>query len=375
MTSPAALAGWGGRGGGTRRRQRQRHPCIASSTLQRSLLGLPWIRLQISTDVVHQPIIAQFRRIACTHPCARHPPATRPPLPFTAELLEQRANAPHWGSQALGEAVQAARVVLEEQQAAVPGAAALADTLREAQSALSEAAARLSALPDQASGADLAAAQGEVAAQLQRVSAAAQAAAASLALPGPGDAATSLYDLGAAEFGGYSLQSLAALTAGVAALVALSVPRSDGDDGPPGSSSGSGGGGGGSSRAGSGGGGPDMLPSSWDPEVVAAYYERRPVEVARRVAEVASEAAAYGAALLADMAAGGQRVACWQGAHACLLAACVLALCARVLAGIRLESADRASHPHPEPGRPPSHPPPLWQARWMPTRSSGRTRR
>ncbi|KAI7839911.1 hypothetical protein COHA_006391 [Chlorella ohadii] len=111
--------------------------------------------------------------------------------------------------------------------------------------------------------------------------------------------------LAAAQFGGYSLQTLAAVTSGVAALVALSVPRSDDEDGPPGSggSGGSGGGTGPSSRA-SSSGGPDVLPSSWDAEAVAAYYRRRPVEVARRVAQVASEAAAYGAALLADMAAG-----------------------------------------------------------------------
>ncbi|PRW59939.1 eyespot assembly ABC1 kinase family [Chlorella sorokiniana] len=234
-----------------------------------------------------------------------------------AELLEQRATAPHWGSRVLGEAVEAARAALGEQQAAVPGLGALADTLQQAQSALSDAAAQLSALPDQASSTDLAAAQEQVAAQLQRVSAAAQAAASSLqsaaspqSLPGPGDAATSLAsqmpgqlgDVAAVQFGGYSLQTLATVTAGVAALVALSVPRSDDDSGPPGSSSG-GSGGGTSGRAG-GSGRPDVLPSSWDGEAVAAYYRRRPVEVARRVAEVASEAAAYGAALLADMAAG-----------------------------------------------------------------------
>lgn len=241
---------------------------------------------------------------------AHRPPATIP----TAELLEQRATAPHWGSRVLGEAVEAARAALDEQQAAVPGLGALADTLQQAQSALSDAAAQLSALPDQASNAELAAAQEQVVSQLQRVSAAAQAAAASLqGLPGPGDAATSLAsqlpgqlgDLATAQFGGYSLQTLAGVTAGVAALVALSVPRSDDNDGPPSSGGSGGSSGGGSGRAG-GGGRPDVLPSSWDAEAVAAYYRRRPVEVARRVAAVASEAAAYGAALLSDMAAGGR---------------------------------------------------------------------
>ncbi len=241
------------------------------------------------------------------------------------ELLEQRATAPHWGSKVLGEAVEAARAALGEQQAAVPGLGALADTLQQAQWSLSDAAAQLSALPDQASGADLSAAQEQVASQLQRVSAAAQAAAAALqGLPGPGDVATSMASqlpgemssLAAAQFGGYSLQTLAAVTSGVAALVALSVPRSDDEDGPPGSggSGGSGGGTGPSSRA-SSSGGPDVLPSSWDAEAVAAYYRRRPVEVARRVAQVASEAAAYGAALLADMAAGGRGGRAAQGLY------------------------------------------------------------
>lgn len=248
-------------------------------------------------------------------------------LPNPPELLDQRATVPHWGSKVLGEAVDAARAALGD-QAVVPGLSALADTLQQAQSALSGAAGQLSALPDQASGADVAAAQEQLAAQLQRVSAAAQAAAASLqGLPGPGDAATSLVsrlpgqvgDLADAQFGGYSLQTLAAVTAGVAALVTLSIPRSTDDEGGPPGSGGSGSGGG---RAGtsSSSGSPDVLPSSWDAEAVAAYYKRRPVEVARRVTQVASEALAYGAALLADMAAGGAGQPCiWSLAAAARL--------------------------------------------------------
>ena len=256
----------------------------------------------------------------------------------------------------------AARAALDEQQAAVPGLAALADTLQQAQSALSDAAAQLSALPDQASSADLAATQEQVASQLQRVSAAAQAAAASLqGLPGPGDAATSLAsqlpgqlgDLATAQFGGYSLQTLAAVTAGVAALVALSVPRSDNDDGPP-SSGGSGGIGGGSGRAG-GGGRPDVLPSSWDAEAVAAYYRRRPVEVARRVAEVASQAAAYGAALLADMAAGGRSRGVLGAGWKRVKVRC------NEMQWFTESPALSATLPSP-------------QARWMPTRSSVQTK-
>ena len=92
---------------------------------------------------------------------------------------------------------------------------------------------------------------------------------------------------------------------GVAALVALSVPRGGSDDDDqPGSSGGSGGGGGRTAGSSSGGSGSDVLPARWDPEAVAAYYRRRPVLVARRVAEVAAEAAGWGAALLGDRAAG-----------------------------------------------------------------------
>ncbi|EFN54445.1 hypothetical protein CHLNCDRAFT_24990, partial [Chlorella variabilis] len=95
------------------------------------------------------------------------------------------------------------------------------------------------------------------------------------------------------------------VAAGVAALVALSVPRDDGNQ--PGSGSGGSGGKPGSSRASStssSSDGGDVLPSTWDAEAVGRYYRQRPALVARRVVQVASEACSYGAALLADMAAG-----------------------------------------------------------------------
>ena len=112
-----------------------------------------------------------------------------------------------------------------------------------------------------------------------------------------------LQALAGAEYAGYSLQTLALISSGVAALVALSVPRSGGDDDAPG-----GGAGGGDGRGGTGsvaGGRGDVLPTSWDAAAVEEYYRKRPTLVLQRVLQVAAEAASYGAALAADMATGG----------------------------------------------------------------------
>ncbi|GIM09389.1 hypothetical protein Vretimale_13253, partial [Volvox reticuliferus] len=47
--------------------------------------------------------------------------------------------------------------------------------------------------------------------------------------------------------------------------------------------------------------GGDVLTHEYDPEAVAAYFARRPLAVVRRSAQVATEAASFGAALLLDM--------------------------------------------------------------------------
>ena len=120
--------------------------------------------------------------------------------------------------------------------------------------------------------------------------------------------AASVGDLLATQYSGYSLQTLALVTSGVAALVALSVPGSDDEDG-------SGGGGAMSTgRRGTGSNGislgSDFLPSSWDPDAVAAYYSRRPVQSVRRVLEVTVLALSWGGAFLSDLGTGAQGSCC-----------------------------------------------------------------
>ena len=223
-----------------------------------------------------------------------------------ADLLDSKATQPHWGSAAAQQLLDTLQGRVQEQ---VPGVGAAADALQQLQTGLQQTAAQLSSLPDAAAGGPQAEAlQRQLQQQLEAVSAAAQAAAAQLASgsgPAALSAAPTLPDLSSGEWAGYSLQQLGAVASGVAALVALSVPRGGSDDDDqPGSSGGSGGGGGRTAGSSSGGSGSDVLPARWDPEAVAAYYRRRPVLVARRVAEVAAEAAGWGAALLGDRAAG-----------------------------------------------------------------------
>ncbi|PSC69658.1 putative aarF domain-containing kinase chloroplastic [Micractinium conductrix] len=255
------------------------------------------------------------------------------------ELLDQRATAPHWGSQALSDAAAAAAASLRP-----AGAHQLAAALRDVQTNLSENVRTLSELVQQAgapasssssssSSGSPAASSGmqdglaAVAAQLQQVAAAAREAASAvtaLELERPSSSSSSsslptrnfsslpdmdaaslgsqLQALAGAEYAGYSLQTLALISSGVAALVALSVPRSGGDDDAPG-----GGAGGGDGRGGTGsvaGGRGDVLPTSWDAAAVEEYYRKRPTLVLQRVLQVAAEAASYGAALAADMATG-----------------------------------------------------------------------
>lgn len=50
------------------------------------------------------------------------------------------------------------------------------------------------------------------------------------------------------------------------------------------------------------------LGHDYSPEVVAAYYARRPLAVLQRSAQVSAEAASFGAALLLDMWTGQLKV-------------------------------------------------------------------
>ncbi|KAL4435049.1 hypothetical protein ABPG77_003874 [Micractinium sp. CCAP 211/92] len=215
------------------------------------------------------------------------------------------------------EALSAAGGALQSK--APTGAGQLADALRDLQATLSSNLRQLEVQEaEQAAAAGSNVQQGlaAVSEQLRRVAEAAQQAAAAgtglqLDLPaasaaqdkGPNTVASStdlssqLAQLASTQYAGYSLQTLALISAGVAALVALSVPRQRDDDDQAGS-------GGSSSSGGSRGSAGDALPNRWDASAVDAYYRRRPALVARRMLEVATEALSYGAALLADMATG-----------------------------------------------------------------------
>lgn len=236
---------------------------------------------------------------------------------LTADIIDERATAPHWGSRAVEEALSAAGAALQARAPA--GAGQLVDALRDLQATLSSSVRQLDTLTDQraAAGSNVQQGLAALSAQLKRVALAAQEAAAagtSLQLEPPAASAASgqgsnsaassadlgsqLAQLASTQYAGYSLQTLALVSAGVAALIALSVPRRRDDD----DQAGSGGGSGGGSRGSAG----DVLPTKWDAAAVDAFYRRRPALVARRVLEVAAEALSYGAALLADMATGEQ---------------------------------------------------------------------
>lgn len=223
-----------------------------------------------------------------------------------ADIIDRAATQPHWGLRTAAESLQAASQLLQAREP--PGFRELASTLGELQAALTDSMRQLARLPEQQVdslqqlGGIQVSSLKQVVSQLQQVAAAAQQAATSLSQGGLG---SQLAQLGSTTHAGYRLQTLAMVAAGVAALVALSVPRDDGNQ--PGSGSGGSGGKPGSSRASStssSSDGGDVLPSTWDAEAVGRYYRQRPALVARRVVQVASEACSYGAALLADMAAG-----------------------------------------------------------------------
>jgi aarF domain-containing kinase len=239
-------------------------------------------------------------------------------LPWHADLLDASANAPHWGSMAAAESVQSAAQWVRT-RVPTPGGPDLARLLGELQTSLASSLQQLSSLPQlpdtgeqQLSGA-LADSLEQVVQQLQRVAASAQRAAESLssaelregapsggATPLSSHLSSRLGQLSSGTYAGYSLQTLAWVAAGVAALIALSVPR---DSGPPGGT----GGGDSGSGTGSNGGAPgraDTLPSSWDAPAVSRYFSTRPVLVARRLLQVAAEALSFGAALAVDMATG-----------------------------------------------------------------------
>lgn len=263
-----------------RQRRPRRRPSIAAQRPQEGPLGLS---LQISN-------------------------APRRPLP--ADLIDRQATEPHWGSRAVQEQVE--RLLAEQQ-----GVGALAGALKDLQAAVEQNAGQLARLPEGASAAQVEQLQRDLQAKAQALSAAAQQAAAALGASAPQGNATAglaaqLPALAGAQWAGYSLQQLAGVAAGVALLVGLSVPGRDDDDAPGGSGGAGGGRSSSSSRSRSGGASGDALPTRWDPEAVAAYYRRRPVLVARRVAEVAAEALAYGSALLADIAAGAGAVPCMR---------------------------------------------------------------
>lgn len=90
----------------------------------------------------------------------------------------------------------------------------------------------------------------------------------------------------AAGIGGYSLRTVLLLLAGMAVLLALSTPKQDFDLVAPGSDM------------------DDSLTPNYSPALVAAYWARRPVAVARRSMTVALAAAGVGIALAMDKLTG-----------------------------------------------------------------------
>lgn len=83
--------------------------------------------------------------------------------------------------------------------------------------------------------------------------------------------------------GGYSFATLAMVAAGAAAAIAASVPATREPEEP---------------RDGL------KLSHEYDPDLVAAYFEARPLQVAQRAAQLAAEAASFGSLLALDLAAG-----------------------------------------------------------------------
>ena len=231
-----------------------------------------------------------------------------------ADLIDQAATQPHWGR------ATAERAAAQLAQSA-PGFGALEDALHNLQAKLassldqlSQFAAQPAARPQQPGSGQAAPLDLEWAtAQLQQVAAAAQqavevaqrAAAPLLGEAAPGEVGTWAGGEQAVSrtYAGYSLPTLAAVAAGVAALIALAVPRDDGG-GDGGGGGGSGGGGGWAGGASGGVDGSDVLPSRWDADAVSRYYSQRPVLVARRVLRVGLAACGWGIGVLSDMATG-----------------------------------------------------------------------
>jgi aarF domain-containing kinase len=215
-----------------------------------------------------------------------------------------------------------------------PRMAQLTQLLDEMQATLQDGVRQLSLLAEggaQQLGGDEVSTLRQLVSQLEQVSAAAREAASSSFssqggfLSNSGGSTTPANGQPAAQlelpssYAGYSLQTLALVTAGVAALIALSVPRDDG-------SGGSGGGGTGTSgskpmgSASNIGGSGNYLPTTWDVAAVSSYYGQRPTLVAQRMLQVTSAAVGYGAALLADMASGSVQRNRWQRADQAMAA-------------------------------------------------------
>lgn len=233
------------------------------------------------------------------------------------EPLKAAAVEPHWGSKLVGSALERWLGALNEWLQASVDPSGSAVPVKSAQAALGAAQAQLQAALQQlrtlpGAGGQLGGEQLRSAVEglLQSVQALVDAAAAklpevgalprlelpplslSMQLPSDFAAAAASSDTG-------MVMALGALAGGLA-VVAAAAARGSGPGG--GSSSGggpgSGGPGGGSRPSGT------YLPSVYDAEQVAAYFEARPGLVATRSAQVAAEAAQLGAALLLDQATG-----------------------------------------------------------------------
>jgi hypothetical protein len=92
-----------------------------------------------------------------------------------------------------------------------------------------------------------------------------------------------------AGIGGYSFGTIILIVAGTAALIAASTPPKSYDAAVNGLQE-------------------DFIPRVYDINAVAAYYRRRPVQVAQRSAEVAAAFARFGTGLLLDLWQGGSYV-------------------------------------------------------------------
>ncbi|KAL4854874.1 Protein ACTIVITY OF BC1 COMPLEX KINASE 3 [Chlorella vulgaris] len=267
-------------------------------------------------------------------PALSFPTLPAPQLVSLSDAIDARATQAHWGSNALREALSLKPASELFQSVQSPRVAQLTQLLDEMQATLQDGVRQLSLLAEggaQQLGGDEVSTLRQLVNQLEQVSAAAREAASSSFssqggfLSNSGGSTTPANGQPAAQlelpssYAGYSLQTLALVTAGVAALIALSVPRDDG----PGGSGGGGTGGSGAKPMGSAsniGGSGNYLPTTWDVAAVSSYYGQRPTLVAQRMLQVTSAAVGYGTALLADMASGSVERNRWQRADQAMAA-------------------------------------------------------